>query len=278
MIAALEECAHATELTRLDVAGWSTTGMVRSGNEDAFCLMHSSGFLHDRSHDAALICLADGMGGYEAGEFASALAVQTLREQLRAVWSGLTTDGAEDSTDVAPRALSEAVAGALRETNLAVRAAAHAEPGKRGMGCTAEVVLIAGRHVIVGHVGDSRTYHFHDGRLVQLTRDQTLVNRLMELGTLTPEEAAIHPRRSELQQALGGHLDIDPDVYVTSILPGDWLLVCSDGLTNHITHKELTLMLQSEATSAEMAARRLVNLTNLRGATDNATVVVVRVL
>src|SRR5262249_61654594 len=76
--------------------------------------------------------------------------------------------------------------------------------GRRGMGCTAEAVYVDGYNVVVGHVGDSRTYHLHEGRLIQLTRDQTLVNRLVELGTLSAEEAETHPRRNELQQAIGG--------------------------------------------------------------------------
>ena len=144
------------------------------------------------------------------------------------------------------------------------------------MGCTAEAVFINGRQVVVGHVGDSRTYHLHEGRLVQLTRDQTLVNRLVELGTLTPEEAETHPRRNELQQAVGGQPDVEPGLYSGVLKPGDWVLVCSDGVTNHVSPADLKMMLQSEATSAEMAARRLVNLVNIEGATDNATVVVVR--
>jgi protein phosphatase len=145
------------------------------------------------------------------------------------------------------------------------------------MGCTAEVVYLDGRNVVVGHVGDSRTYHLSEGRLVQLTRDQTLVNRLVELGTLTPEEAEKHPRRNELQQAIGGQPDVEPGLYHGRLKPGDWVVVCSDGVTNHVSAQMLKEMLLSEAQSAEMAARRLVNLTNIEGATDNATVVVIRV-
>ncbi|HXG08917.1 MAG TPA: hypothetical protein VNK04_03940, partial [Gemmataceae bacterium] len=140
----------------------------------------------------------------------------------------------------------------------------------------AEVVYVDGRNVVVGHVGDSRTYHLHEGRLIQLTRDQTLVNRLVELGQLTPEEAEDHPRKNELQQALGGQPYIEPGLYHGKMSPGDWVIVCSDGLTNHVKPDELKQMLQGEATSAEMAARRLTNLVNLMGATDNSTVVVIR--
>jgi protein phosphatase len=144
------------------------------------------------------------------------------------------------------------------------------------MGCTAEAVYVDARNVVVGHVGDSRTYHLHKGKLIQLTRDQTLVNRLVELGSLTPEEAETHPRRNELQQAIGGQPDVEPGIYHGVLEAGDWVLVCSDGVTNHVSANDLKMMLQSEATSAEMAARRLVNLVNIEGATDNATVVVIR--
>jgi protein phosphatase len=169
------------------------------------------------------------------------------------------------------------IRAALKEANKQVFAASRMPGSKRrGMGCTAEVVYVDGRNVVVGHVGDSRTYHLSEGRLIQLTRDQTLVNRLVELGTLTPEEAEFHPRRNELQQAVGGQPDVDPGLYHGVLRPGDWVLVCSDGLSNHISSLMLKEMLQSEALSAEMAARRLVNLANIEGATDNATVVVIR--
>ena len=154
--------------------------------------------------------------------------------------------------------------------------AGHVSDALDYLGCTAEVVYVDGRNVVVGHVGDSRTYHLHDGRLIQLTRDQTLVNRLVELGQLTAEEAENHPRKNELQQAVGGQPDVEPGVYHGTLKPGDWVLVCSDGVSNHVKDRELAQMLQGEAVSAEMAARRLVNLVNIEGATDNATIVVVR--
>ena len=144
------------------------------------------------------------------------------------------------------------------------------------MGCTAEAVYVDGRCVVVGHVGDSRVYHLHEGRLIQVTRDQTLVNRLVELGQLSAAEAETHPRRNELQQAVGGQPDVEPGLYHGTLSAGDWVVVCSDGLTNHVKDADLKQMLQSEAASADQAARRLVNLTLIEGATDNVTVVAVR--
>ncbi len=280
LIRMLEVCGRSLDHVRLEIAAWTTTGMARTGNEDAFAVLHAVEARQDDLGESALVLLADGMGGYEAGEVAAALAVQVMRgylleQPLFALLAGepLPAGPAFDLS------MCRFLLGrALKEANRVVFQAAQREPGRRGMGCTAEAVYLNGRHVVVGHVGDSRTYHLHQGRLVQLTRDHTLVNRLVELGTLTPEEAEKHPRRSELQQAIGGHADVEPALYHGSLKPGDWVVVCSDGLSNHITPQEIQQMLQSEATSAEMAARRLVNLANIKGALDNATVVVVRAL
>jgi len=176
-----------------------------------------------------------------------------------------------------PDACKKVLEAALKHANKEVYTAAR-KPGKgrRGMGCTAEAVYIDSRNLVVGHVGDSRTYHLSDGRLRQLTRDQTLVNRLVELGQLTEEEAEDHPRKNELQQAIGGQPDVVPGVYGAHLKRGDWVLVCSDGLTNHVPTADLEKMLRETYGSSEETARRLLNLVNLRGATDNATVVVIR--
>jgi serine/threonine protein phosphatase PrpC len=290
LIRTLEACGRTLDDCRLEIAAWTTTGMVRTGNEDAFALLHACESRQDDVGECALLLLADGMGGYEAGEIAAALAIQHLRRILVGQKPFAALAGASAFPNEVPRPEGNAPAplkveeakalirSALKETNKAVYQASRGPKpvGRRGMGCTAEVVYVDGRNVVVGHVGDSRTYHLHDGRLIQLTRDQTLVNRLVELGQLTAEEAEDHPRKNELQQAVGGQPDVEPGLYHGVLKPGDWVVVCSDGLSNHVKDRDLKQMLQSEAVSAEMAARRLVNLVNIEGATDNATVVVVR--
>jgi protein phosphatase len=288
LIRNLEVCRQTFDEVRLDVASWTNTGMVRSGNEDAFALCHVAESRLDHQRESALILLADGMGGYESGEVAAALAIHALRKYLFAQVPFQTLSGVSPFPGEADRyeghavpetdidACKDAILAALKYANKEVNNASRSGIGKRGMGCTAEVVYITGKHVIVGHVGDSRTYHLNEGRLVQLTRDHTLVGRLVELGTLTAEEAEHHPRKNELQQAIGGRSDVEPGLYHGSLKPGDWVVVCSDGLPNHVSTTMLKQMLQSEATSAEMAARRLVNLVNVEGAADNATVVVIR--
>jgi len=287
LVRCLEDCRQNLDRVRLEIASWTTTGMVRSGNEDAFALLHVAEARENRLGEAALVLLADGMGGYEAGEVAAALAIRALRSNLvqqkpLAAFAGDAVLAA-DSTDPSQPSSSPGdvetyktlLAAALKEANRQVYSAAQAGESREGMGCTAEVVYVDGRHVVVGHVGDSRTYHLHQGRLVQLTQDQTWVHRMVELGAMTAEEAEVHPRRSELQQAIGGRSDVEPAVYHSLLKPGDWVVVCSDGLSNQMTAEILKEMLQS-APSAEWAARRLINSVNLAGATDNATVVVIR--
>lgn len=288
LIRMLRTCGRVMDNVRLEVAAWTTTGMVRTGNEDAFSLLHHSESRQEDFSDCALVLLADGMGGYEAGEVAASMALQELRKfalqhpPFRALFSatGFTSDTpnpeGNDPISLDVPATLERFKQALVDTNKAVFTASKANPSRRGMGCTAELVYVDGRNLIVGHVGDSRTYHFSEGHLAQVTRDQTLVNRLVELGQLTEEEAEDHPRKNELQQAIGGQPTVDPEVYHVPLRPGDVVLVCSDGLVNHVNNATLREFLLEESFSAEIAARRLVNLTNIHGATDNTTVVVIR--
>ncbi len=295
LIRTLNTMGRTLDNVRLEIAAWTTIGMVRTGNEDAFALLHAYESRQDDTGDAALVLLCDGMGGYEAGEVAAALAIQVMRQYLlqqkpfAPLAGAFSFPGDVLSTQPRPEgqghaappidveAMKKTLKAALKEANKQVYTASRAPGSKRrGMGCTAEAVYVDGRHVVAGHVGDSRVYHLHEGRLIQMTRDQTLVNRLVELGTLSPEEAETHPRRNELQQAVGGQPDVEPGVYDGVLKAGDWVVVCSDGLTNHVSNADLQQMLQGEGYSAETVARRLVNLANLQGATDNATVVVIR--
>jgi serine/threonine protein phosphatase PrpC len=288
LINVLEATGRAMDVARLEISAWTTTGMVRTGNEDAFALLHSVESRIDDTAEYALLLLADGMGGYEAGEVAAQLAIQALRRNLvqqkpfRALAGAASfkIEGQKDPPETVepaePEAIKKLIAAALADANQQVFTASRSGVGRRGMGCTAEVVYVDGRNVVVGHVGDSRTYLIHQGRLIQMTRDQTLVNRLVELGQLTPEEAETHPRRNELQQAIGGQPRVEPGLYTGKLQSGDWVVVCSDGVTNHVKPDELSQMLLVEANSADQAARRLVNYVNINGATDNATIVVIR--
>lgn len=311
LLAALEACRSNLDRVKIDVAAWSTTGMVRTANEDGVAVYHWAESRLDDSDEAALILLADGMGGMESGEVAAAMALQTLKECLLSgppFANGLPvvslsptppvkpigTDSApiveetpstslpipgrfSDKGDAprSPDGYAERVANALREANRRVFESAHAHPSSRGMGCTAEVLLVDGNIAIVGHVGDSRVYRMRKGKLSQVTKDHTVIARLVELGQLTEEEAEHHPRRSELQQAIGGRPEVYPDVYAMVLEPGDWILACSDGLSNQIGLDVMQGVLR-ETKNAERAARRLINMALFDGAQDNVTVAVIR--
>jgi serine/threonine protein phosphatase PrpC len=279
LIRVLEVCRRTLDKIRLDIGAWTSSGMVRTYNEDAFALWHGMGMQQDHQEESALVILADGMGGSAAGEVAAALAIQSLKKSLfsKPMFAGLTGTPASEPALFQVETCKELLVAALKEASAEIFAAAQGGVGKQGMGCTAELVYVAGRNLVIAHAGDSRTYHFHAGQLVQLTRDQTMVGRLVELGQLTPDEAAKHPRKSELQQALGGRPDVEPLVFDAILEPGDWVIVCSDGLSNHVSTEEMKEMLQTQAASAETAARRLVNLANLHSAMDNVTVVIIRV-
>jgi serine/threonine protein phosphatase PrpC len=264
------------------------------------------------SDGGTLVLVADGMGGMECGEVVAAMAMATLRECLLAGPPFLAEmphtpipaspashppeqfdehtslsetvlyepppeaeRPAKETAERTAEVYAERINSALREANRRIFETARAHPGARGMGCTAEVVLIDGPIAVVGHVGDSRVYRMRGGKITQVTRDQTVVARLVELGQITEEEAESHPRRSELQQAVGGRPEVYPDVYAMSLAPGDWLVVCTDGLSNQIPIDSMQAVLR-ESRNAEKAARRLVNMALAEGAADNVTVAVIR--
>jgi serine/threonine protein phosphatase PrpC len=218
LVAALHACRRNLDRVKIDVAAWSNVGMLRCGNEDAVFVHHVSEGRLDDSDEAALVLLADGMGGMESGELAAEVTLHTLRQCLFASppFAGSlpptsvpenmphllepsvpgTAHGDQpappspaappprvepdtESPERIPDAHAERVRSALEEANRRVFAMAQAHPGARGMGCTAEVVLIDGGTAILGHVGDSRVYRLRRGKLSQITRDQTVVARLL---------------------------------------------------------------------------------------------------
>lgn len=279
LIKTLQQAANVLGKVRLEVASWTSTGVTRSTNEDAFAVLHAASGRQEELHDCTLILLADGMGGCAAGEVASAMAIDFLRSSLlqEAPFLRVTNSPLANAERHAPEKVLGIMTQALQDANQAIYTAARA-PGqqRRGMGCTAEVVFINGEDLYVAHLGDSRVYLYSQGRLEQITRDQTFVQRLVDLGQLTEEEAQFHPRRNELQQALGGLPIVEPLTYYRRVQPGDVIVVCSDGLTTHVEPPALQQIIE-RAPHAESIARRLVNFTNHLGGVDNTTVVVVRV-
>jgi protein phosphatase len=144
------------------------------------------------------------------------------------------------------------------------------------MGATAVVVVIWNGRVVVGHVGECRVYYHHAAQLKRVTRDQTLVNRMVELGQLSQEEAANHPAGNEVLQAIGTRTTIEPAHYKLKLQPSDWLLIACDGLHSQVDDRTVEAIVSKAPPSAAMLANRLVDLADKAGGADNCTVVAVR--
>jgi serine/threonine protein phosphatase PrpC len=230
-------------------AAVSHVGKIRSNNQD-------SGYA-----GRYLFVVADGMGGHAGGDVASAIAVKRIAE----------TDRQYASPNDAEFALQSALLAA--NSLLAETVFEHGE--LTGMGTTVSGILRVDGHVAIAHIGDSRIYLFRDGELSQVTNDHTFVQRLVDSGRITPEEAAVHPRRSVLMRVLGD-VDAAPEIDTTVMetRPGDRWLLCSDGLSSYVSEDKLVAALAT-VPDAQSAAERLVKESLDQGAPDNVTVVLV---
>ena len=237
---------------RLSTFAGTDVGRTRSGNEDSyFC-------------GRTVFAVADGLGGHQGGEVASAAAVQPLA----------ALDGREFAD---PAEAAEALTAAIREANAAILDRAAGDPGLWGMGTTVTAAAVAGDQLQLAHVGDSRAYLLRDGALEQLTTDHTVVAELVRRGRLTPELAAIHPERSILTRAVGldARVPVDtPDPL--DLRPGDQCLLCSDGLTEAVPDPTIAELLSTDE-DGNAACRSLIDAANEAGGPDNITVVLVRV-
>jgi serine/threonine protein phosphatase PrpC len=228
-------------------------------------LLTDVGRVRERNEDAAfagdhVFAVADGLGGHRAGEVASDLALGSVRAL----------------DQVEPRAAAKQVAEAVRNGNRAVHDRAETDDSLRGMGTTMTAVVISGNTAFIAHVGDSRCYLIRAGQITQLSRDHTLVARMVSEGRLTPEQAEAHPQRSVLTRALGADKDVEVDESRVTLIDGDRLLLCSDGLTGMLSNEEIRDYATSGSDLDEIC-RRLVDAANERGGQDNITVVLIDV-
>jgi protein phosphatase len=245
---------------------------VRDHNEDSLLVQQFSWSNLEERHDVALIVVADGMGGHAAGERASGLVVRVLGSVL----TPLVSEAMTKRLPPAPDNAAEALERGLQEANRLIRQTAQENAVCKGMGSTAVALVIWDGKAIIRLVGDCRVYYWRGGKLTQVTRDQTLVARMVELGQLTPEEAANHPRRNEVAQAVGKYALIEPGRYELVLSSGDWLIVSSDGLSAHVNDRSLEEAIAKAGSSPAELADRLVEIANQGGGSDNCTVVVVR--
>jgi PPM family protein phosphatase len=219
----------------------SEIGLVRQVNEDS------------KLTEPPLFAVADGMGGHASGDVASAIAVKVLEAELKK---------------------SDSIADAVHNANKAIFQKAAKEPDLTGMGTTLTAMWADERSAQIAHVGDSRAYLLREGRLSRLTTDHTVVNRLVQQGRIMPEDADRHPQRSYLERALGVDPEVEVDVHVLDMAPGDRVLLCSDGLFGMIDDDLIQNIMVTEE-SPQRAAERLCEEAVHAGGNDNVTTVVV---
>jgi PPM family protein phosphatase len=229
---------------RIRVGARTDVGRVREGNEDSYVVRDP------------LFAVADGMGGHRGGEVASAMALETVSEVKL------------------PEAGSAPVlVDIVKQANRHVLERSEADRDLRGMGTTVTALAVEGGRAHLAHVGDSRAYRLRDGELQQLTHDHTLVQRMVDAGELTPQEAGVHPQRSILTRALGVEAEVLVDELTLDLQEGDRIMICSDGLTSMVGDDRIHQILRDE-TDPQAASDLLVDAANRAGGDDNITVIV----
>jgi serine/threonine protein phosphatase PrpC len=269
-----------TDIPIINLALYAQTdvGMVRSGNEDNFLILDlSTGrswtaseaecgdlLTFQQGYYGSLLAVSDGMGGALAGEVASRLAVETVRDrmlqlQAHSVYSKLP--------------FYERLRVAIEEANLLINRESGANPEHKGLGATFTAVALHGDQVYFAQVGDSRAHLIRQGRIARITKDQSLVQQLIDAGQITEEEAETHSYRNVILQALGAHGSVNVEVSALRLRQLDTLLLCSDGLSGKMREDEI-MSIVAEAPDLKTACRELVSLANERGGEDNITVVI----
>jgi PPM family protein phosphatase len=224
-------------------------GRKRRHNEDSYVVQ------------PPLFAIADGMGGAQAGEIASALAAGALSE------SNANGGGESRVTEL------------IQEANRRVHERASTDPATSGMGTTMTVALIEGDgSITIGHVGDSRAYRLRGGELEQITDDHSLVAELVRRGELSAQEAEVHPQRSVITRALGTDPDVDVDAFSIRPEPGDLYLLCSDGLSDMVSGESIQQIMRENRGDLDAAARALVRAANNGGGDDNITAVLFEIV
>jgi protein phosphatase len=263
--------------------GLTDPGRKRPSNEDQFLIARLNKSLDIQQtslpvsahrtckEDAYLFVVADGMGGEAAGEVASSMAVGALEAYMVDTFKWfLNPDGREGME------LASELRQALEQTDARLVARGQDDPALRGMGTTLTMGILHGHELLVAHVGDSRGYLVREGRSYRLTHDHTVSQEMVRRGVLSPEEAAVHPAHHVLTNVVGGHTaGVRVELVKVEVAPGDRVVLCSDGLSDHVPDDDVTAVVGGRG-APRSACEELVRLANERGGRDNITVIVVR--
>lgn len=242
-------------MTDFMMIGLTDPGMIRTENEDSI----------GTRPEAGLAVLADGMGGHQAGEVASKLAVETIIKYL-------TDTYAADRKESPAKRVSEAI----RRANATIFDTAHKHEEYAGMGSTIVTVMFRNGELVVGHVGDSRLYRLRQGKLEQMTEDHSVIQELVNRGLFTHEEARASVGKNLVTRALGVDAEVLIDVNAVPLEANDLYLLCSDGLNDVVSDEDITRILTASSENLYTAAFKLVTLANQRGGPDNISVILIR--
>jgi protein phosphatase len=254
-------------IPELQIAMRTDTGRVRAQNEDAVAASAEHGYA----------VLADGMGGYRAGEVASLMAVATLETALQEGMDLLRTETSKSEAECLNQ-ISELIVAAIRKANSGILKLSHDEPECEGMGTTLVAAVACNDHITIAHVGDSRAYRFRTGVLEQLTKDHSLLQEQIDAGLISPEQVRASSNRNLVTRAVGVDPDLAIEIHSYQVLPDDIYLLCSDGLSDMLEDAVIQDALATESTSLDNACDILVNRANESGGHDNISVVVMRIL
>ncbi|RME07047.1 MAG: Stp1/IreP family PP2C-type Ser/Thr phosphatase [Deltaproteobacteria bacterium] len=247
---------------RLIVSGATDVGKKRSHNEDAMLI--------DETH--ALFVVADGMGGHEGGEIASQKAVEIVAHHVKENYATLKENFHRQSAEDFSR-ISSFLENVVSQASFEIHGIAEKKKIQGGIGTTLTILLVLGNHGFVAHVGDSRLYLVRKGHVHQITEDHTLLQEHIRNGKLTPEEIIDFPHKNILTRSVGVYPHVEADTFHFVLLPGDFLLLCSDGLHNYLQDNEIEPLIRS--VKGEFRAEPFIQLANARGGADNITVIVI---
>jgi protein phosphatase len=250
----------------LEIATCTDPGMVRSHNEDSVAADASIG----------VAVLADGMGGYNAGEVASGMATTVLTTELQHLLASGEAGGMDG--DAGRERAESILRSEIAKANASIFQAAQSQPQYAGMGTTLVVALFYDNRVTVAHIGDSRVYRLRGDDFAQITKDHSLLQEQIDSGMITPEQARFSQNKNLVTRALGIDPTVDPEVREYATQPGDLWLLCSDGLNDMVSDEDIAMTLQALSSNLKLASQQLVQMANDNGGRDNVSVVLVRVV
>lgn len=252
--------AHHVEL---QFAAKTDTGLIRSHNEDSIAISEVSG----------LVILADGMGGYNAGEVASGMATLMVKEMIEChIREAPFTQQGNLS-----KRLQNLMVETIEKTNTLIYEASRADPRYAGMGTTLVAAIFHHNKIIVAHVGDSRAYRLREGRFEAITRDHSLLQEQIDAGLVDPEWARFSPNRNLVTRAVGVNSDVDVEVHEYVTQAGDFYLLCSDGLSDMLSTQEIGEIINGLGKEIEVTCDKLIRRANESGGRDNTSVILINV-